>query len=199
MPAVVYCQDSSKARSERERSYDAHIRYLSTIKDRIRFAGPLAAIDGARGQGDENLIGSLFIIDEPPSVAQELMRADPYVQSGVWQSVAVFQAVDPFGRWISAEAPQQSPGPLYASLAREGEANLVAGEVALFGAKLRAGTTGRDLAPAVSWSAVAIFAAASLPQARSLAVRNSADADRGIETWAIPISVGTWLRRVPAS
>src|ERR1700679_336257 len=102
MSAVIYCRDSSKARSERERSYDAHIRYLGAIKDRIRFAGPLATADGARGQGDESLIGSLFVMDEPPSEAHELMRADPYVQGGVWESVSVFQAVESFGRWTSS-------------------------------------------------------------------------------------------------
>jgi uncharacterized protein YciI len=192
MSAVVYCQDSDKARSERERSYDAHISYLGAIKDRIRFAGPLATTDGARGQGDESLFGSLFVMDEPPSVAHALMRADPYVQSGVWQSVSVFQAVESFGRWLSAGVPQTA-GRLYASLARDGDADLVAREAALFGARLRPRA---DVVPATSWSAAAIFTATSLPEARAMVIQDSAEEDRGIHVWAVPISVGTWIRTI---
>jgi len=195
MPAVIYCEDSNKARLERERSYDVHIHYLGTIKDRIRFAGPLATADGARGQGDENLIGSLFVMDEPPSVAHALMEADPYVQNGVWQSVSVFQAVDSFGRWISTQPPQTAD-PLYAALAREGDAGLVAPEVTLFGAKLRPRV---NAVSATNWTAAAIFAAASLLEARSMVVQNSADGDRGIEIWAVPISVGSWIRTMRPS
>jgi len=191
MLSVIYCQDASNARSKRERAYDIHIRYLGTIKDRIRFAGPLATADGARGQGDENLIGSLFIMDEPPSVARELMQADPYVLAGVWQGISVFQAHEVFGRWTSAEAAR-TDGSLYLTLARGGDANLVAREIALFGAKLQAETQ-PDALPATAWSAAAIFAAPSLPAARSMLAQNPTDGDRGIETWAVPISVGTWI------
>jgi uncharacterized protein YciI len=193
MLSVIYCKDSSKARSGRERSYDIHIRYLGTIKHRIRFGGPLATADGARGQGDENLIGSLFVIEEPPSVARELMQADPYVLGGVWESVSVYQTLEVFGRWTSAEAAK-TVGPLYISLAREGNADLLAREIALFGAKLRAETIQPAVAPATTWSAAAIFAAPSLPEARTMVAQNPADSDRGVETWAVPISVGTWIQ-----
>jgi len=197
MLTVIYCEDSSTAGSERERSYDSHIQYLSSIKDRIRFAGPLATADGARGQGDENLVGSLFVMDEPTSMARELMRADPYVLNGVWQSVSVFEAIGTFGRWTSTEAPKTA-GPFYISLARRDDADLVAREIALFGAKLRTETAQPAITPGIAWRAVAIFAAASLPEARGLVVKRSVG-DQGAQTWAVPISVGSWIHTMRSS
>jgi uncharacterized protein YciI len=198
MLTVIYCKDSSKAGAERERSYDSHIRYLGTIKDRIRFAGPLATADGARGQGDENLVGSLFVMDEPTSVARGLMQADPYVLSGVWQSVSVFEAIDVFGRWTSAEA-SKTAGPFFISLSRKGDADLVSREVALFGATLRTETAQPEVAPGMTWKAVAIFAAASLPEASSMVMQSSVVGDQGVETWAVPISVGSWIHTMRSS
>jgi len=195
MPTVVHCQDSSKARSERERWYDAHIQYLRTLKDRIRFAGPLATADGARAQGDENLVGSLFVIDEPASVTFELMQGDPYVKSGVWDRLLVFQAIKAYGPWPSGVALKPLDR-LYAALAFAAGPPLVAAPAVLFGAELeprqmRPGELGSAI-----WRAVAIFSASSLDEARSMLVQDTEDRTRQVDSWSVPIAVGTWTRPV---
>jgi uncharacterized protein YciI len=197
MPTVVHCQDSSNARSGRERSYDAHIEYLRTIKDRIRFAGPLARADGARAQGDESLVGSLFVIDETASVTFELLQSDPYVISGVWDRVTVFQALQTYGPWPCG-VPQKPQGHLYAALAGVAGPPLVAAPAILFGAdlqpqELRPGEAGSGI-----WCAVSIFSAGSLDEARTLLVRDSEAHARQVECWALPIAVGTWTRTAQA-
>jgi uncharacterized protein YciI len=195
MPTVVHCHDSSQARSERERSYDAHIQYLRTLKDRIRFAGPLATADDARAQGDERLVGSLFVIDEPPSVTFELMQSDPYVKSGVWDRVSVFQAVKAYGLWPTA-LPLKPLGRLYTALASAAGPPLVAAPAVLFGAELEL----REMRPgetvSAMWHAVAIFSANSLEEARSLLVQDTENRTRQVDSWSIPIAVGTWTRPV---
>jgi uncharacterized protein YciI len=193
MPTVVHCQDSSKARSERERSYDAHIQYLRTLKDRIRFAGPLATADGARAQGDENLVGSLFVIDEPASVTFELMQGDPYVKSGVWDRLSVFHALKAHGPWPSG-VPLKPQGRLYAALASRAAPFAVAASALLFGAELET----RQMWPADMrseiWRAVAIFSANTLNEARSMLVQDSEDSTGRVDSWSLPIVVGTWTR-----
>jgi uncharacterized protein YciI len=195
MPAVVHCQDSSKARSERERSYDAHIRYLRTLEDRILFAGPLATADGARAQGDENLVGSLFVIDEPASVTFELMQGDPYVKSGVWDRLSVFQAVKAYGPWPSG-VPLKPPGGLYAALVSRAAPPAVAAPAVLFGAELEPRQTWSAKLPSEIWRAVAIFSANTLEEARSMLVQDTEDGTRRVDCWSLPIFVGTWTRPV---
>jgi len=194
MPTVVHCQDSSKARSERERSYDAHIQYLRTLQDRIRFAGPLATADGARAQGDENLAGSLFVIDESPSVTFELIRSDPYVKSGVWDRVSVFQALKVYGLWPSTVS-LKPPGPLYTMLASVATPPpLATASAVLFGAELEPRQMWPREVDASIWRAVAIFSANSLQEARSMLVQDTENRTRQVNTWSLPIAVGTWTR-----
>jgi uncharacterized protein YciI len=194
MPTVVHCQDSSNARSERERSYDVHIQYLQTIKDRIRFAGPLATTDGARPRGDENLVGSLFVIDEPPSVTLELMQSDPYVKSGVWEYLSVFEAVNAYGPWASGVSLKPQ-GRLYATLGTAGPAT-VAGSAVLFGAELEPRRMWPGEPRSAIWRVVAIFSAKSLEEARSMLVKDNEDPTRQVDGWSLPITVGTWTRPV---
>lgn len=198
MSTVVHCLDSSKAAFERERSYDAHIEYLHRLKNRIRFAGPLATVDDARGKGDDRLVGSLFVIDEPPSVTFDLMRGDPYVTSGVWSRVSVFQAVKSYGSWLSSMAPPKPAGRLYAALATTPRSPIAAAQTVLFGAELEPRQMPGEAGSAI-WRAVAIFSANSLTEARSLLARDAADRTPPVDTWSIPITVGTWVVPVQAS
>jgi uncharacterized protein YciI len=191
--SVVHCRDSSKAASERERSYDSHIQYLSTLKDRIRFAGPLATADGARVRGDENVVGSLFVIDEPASVASELMQGDPYLTSGGWEHISVFQAVASYGPWASG-ASVKPPGRVYAALASSAGTPLVATTSVLFGAQLETRTGRLEQLGAPIWRTVAIFSADSLEDARSLVVDPAADRTPQAACWSVPITVGTWTK-----
>ena len=199
MPTVVHCRDSSKAKSERERSYDVHIEYLRTLKSRIRFAGPLATADGARAQGDENLVGSLFVIDEPPAVALDLMQSDPYVKSGVWDAVSVFQALKTYGSWL-AGVPLTPMGRLYAALSRvAGSPPLVAASAVLFAAELQPQEILPGKGGSSIWRACAIFSAASLNDARSMLAQDTEYQARQIDCWSLPISVGTWIRPLQAT
>jgi uncharacterized protein YciI len=194
MPTVVHCHDSSKARSERERSYDSHIQYLSTLKDRIRFAGPLATADGARVRGDESLVGSLFVIDEPVTVTFELMQSDPYLKSGVWERISVFQAVTTYGPWPSG-MPLKPPGRIYAALAPSAGPPLVAAPAVLFGALLEPRANPLGEMTRANSSAVEIFSANSFEDARSMLAENPENRNRQVTSWSLPITVGTWTPR----
>jgi uncharacterized protein YciI len=191
VPSIVHCEDSRNAASERDRSYDPHIQYLGTLKDRIRFAGPLATADGARGRGDEKLVGSLFVLDVSPSVALELMRSDPYLKSGVWQHISVFQAVASYGPWPSGVSVKPQ-GRIYATLASSAAPPLVATASVLFGAQLETRTGRLEQMGASTWRALAIFSATSLEDARSLLVEPAANGTTPVTCWSIPITVGTW-------
>jgi hypothetical protein len=164
--------------------------------DRIRFAGPLATADGARVQGDEHLVGSLFVIDEPASVAFDLMQSDPYVESGVWDRVSVFQAVKSYGPWPSG-MPLKPSGRLYAALASAAGAPLAPAPAVLFGAELQPRPMRPGEAGTAIWRAVAIFSASSLEEARSMLVPDTENpAGRVVDSWSLPLAVGTWTRPV---
>ena len=195
MPTVVHCVDSSTAKTERERSYDAHMEHLRTVLRSICFAGPLATADDARVKGDENLVGSLFVIDEPPTVTFELIQRDPYVTSGVWGRVSVFQTVNEFGPW-STGVPRSPTRRLYAALASFSASPVAVGEAVLFGAELQ---TRHSHGPpdTAQWRAVGIFSANSLSEARSMLEIYADDRLSKIESWALPIAVGNWTAPNP--
>ena len=196
MPTVVHCVDSSTAKAERERSYDAHMAHLRTVMRRICFAGPLATTDDARVKGDENLVGSLFVIDEPPTVAFELIRRDPYVTSGVWGRLSVFQTVNEFGPWCTG-VPRSPTGRLYAALASFPASPVAFGEAVLFGAELQIRHS-HGPPDAAQWNAVGIFSANSLEEARAMLEKYADDRWSKIESWALPIAVGNWTVPNPA-
>ena len=193
MPTVVHCLDSNSARVERERSYDAHIMHLRTLIERICFAGPLAIADDARVRGDENLVGSLFVFDASPTETFGLVQRDPYLASGVWERVSVFQTIHESGPWTTGLFARPS-GSLYAGLASFPTPRIASKESTLFHSELLVRHSGGG-ADAIPRRYVSIFTANSLSEARSTMQPDAHDRLSRIEIWALPIAVGTWTMR----
>ncbi len=72
----------------RSATRDAHIEWLKSLGDKVRFAGALFASDG------ETMIGSLLVIEAADIDAMRaLARTDPYAQAGLFESVEIYQTV----------------------------------------------------------------------------------------------------------
>lgn len=84
MRYVVHCLDMPGAAALRLRHYEAHKAYLATGTVRTVISGPLLARDG------EKMVGSLFIFEaESREEVEAFNRADPFCQTGVWESVDI--------------------------------------------------------------------------------------------------------------
>ncbi len=74
----------------RAAALDPHLEYLRASRDRIRFAGPLLAADGATA------LGALTLLDAPDRAAAEAwLAAEPYNKAGAFGEVS-------FTRWSSS-------------------------------------------------------------------------------------------------
>jgi len=62
----------------------AHLAYLQSLGDAVRFGGPLLADDG------ETRVGSLIMIEaESLDAARAIVAQDPYVLAGIFDAVEV--------------------------------------------------------------------------------------------------------------
>jgi uncharacterized protein len=76
--------DKPNSAELRQRLRPAHKAYLSTVADRIAFAGPLLQDDG------QTMLGSLLVIDFPDrDAAHAWMAQEPFTQAGLYGSAAV--------------------------------------------------------------------------------------------------------------
>jgi uncharacterized protein YciI len=211
MLTIAFCQDSPRARQERQRQFAPHIQHLRNIMPGIRLAAPLATADGAAISDDDSLVASVFVLEAATvQFAEDLMRADPYTEHDVWRCISLFTADDVYGEWLSAGGLGKSPERIYvASWAPFDEPqevtdddHLAAGHLGmrglstttLFGARLRyAGSIG-DSALASRWRSVIFLAAESLAGASSRVAAQSklSDGTGRTQVWAIPFAVGSW-------
>ncbi|MFV8781854.1 YciI family protein [Microbulbifer sp. SA54] len=88
---AIISQDVENSLPLRKSARPAHIERLNTLKDegRLLIAGPHPAID-SEDPGEAGFTGSL-VVAEFPSLedAKKWADADPYVEAGVYASVAV--------------------------------------------------------------------------------------------------------------
>jgi hypothetical protein len=94
MHYVVFCADSENGESLRKEHLEAHLAHIKTVADKLMVAGPCPPEDGERG-------ASMLVVEaENVEEARSLIEADPYFQSGIWDSVMVraFRAVA--GEWV---------------------------------------------------------------------------------------------------
>lgn len=92
---AVWCADGADADARRRAHLDGHLAFVEAHHERYLVAGPL------RRDGETRLAGSLFIIlaaDEKD--ARAFMSGDPYVGSGVYQSIVYRQMTPAAGRWM---------------------------------------------------------------------------------------------------
>ena len=81
---VFHLLDAPGAMETRLRIRPEHKAYLGAVADRIAFAGPLMADDGATA------VGSLLAIDFPDRQAAERWQAEePFTRAGVYAQVSV--------------------------------------------------------------------------------------------------------------
>jgi len=208
MLTLALCHDSSKARTERQRSFDPHMAYLRTVMGDIRFAGPLAIADGAAVSGDDRLKASVFVLELTAPRAREVMGGDPYFTNGVWESIQLFGIDDPR---IAPATPPGSFANMYAVFCAPAESSHQPPDSAAYRPHIRHAT---DLAatPIVEGQLSAAGALgtppdretwrfASIITGKSLdAVQAVVDADPRVSkgdwharTWSIPLAVGSWI------
>lgn len=76
--------DRPEAEALRQSTRPAHRAYLAEVQDRIAFAGPLFADDGA------TVMGSLLVIDfDSRERAQAWLAQEPFMVVGLFGNVAV--------------------------------------------------------------------------------------------------------------
>lgn len=102
---LVLAWDAPGSEAPRDRQLEAHLDYVEQNVDRYLVCGPL------RKPGETPLVGSFFLLRaDDAEAARNLVAGDPYVQSGMYESIEVHDATAAGGSfmggviWESAEA-----------------------------------------------------------------------------------------------
>ncbi len=196
MLTLALCQDSNKAFVERKHSFDPHMAHLKTVMGDIRFAAPLATADGAAVSGDERLKASVMVFELPAARTREVMAADPYFTNGVWESIQLFEFEG------AGSVPTASPGAfpsLYAVFSTGSPK--VRHPKDLSASPVLEGrlTPASSLGPATTdsdWKYACVIAGASLDAVKTVLNADPAGSKAGarVIAWAIPLSVGSWVK-----
>jgi uncharacterized protein YciI len=81
---IFHLIDKPGSADLRSRVRPQHKAYLSAVADRIAFAGPLLAEDGA------TMVGSLLAVDFPSRAAADAwVAAEPFTQAGLYATTAI--------------------------------------------------------------------------------------------------------------
>ena len=81
---AIICFDRPDSAALRDEHRAAHLQFLKTHSRKIVFGGPL------KGTADGPSTGALIVVDcATREEAQTLIGADPFLQNGVYESVAV--------------------------------------------------------------------------------------------------------------
>ena len=95
MTWLVLCHDGANAAALRKRYLDRHLAYIESVMDQVAVAGPLAE------SADGEFTGSCFIYHtEDRSVAESLLRNDPYFAAGLYRSVTFHAFRAAAGGWV---------------------------------------------------------------------------------------------------
>lgn len=88
---VFFCSDAQGAADRRRRALPAHRRYIESVIERVRLAGPLLGDDG-------NIVGSLYIVAAGSAAAAwQLIHEDPFHAGEIWESVTMRRVVGAAG------------------------------------------------------------------------------------------------------
>lgn len=92
---LVICMDGPKTPSLRLKHLEGHLIHIETHNDRYRVAGPM------RKEAQSDIIGSFFLIEaEDEQDARAMMSGDPYISSGMYETVTYTHIVPACGHWM---------------------------------------------------------------------------------------------------
>lgn len=95
MAWLVLCRDVADSKTLRERYLQAHLAYIETVMDQVAVAGPLADEHGGAYSG------SCFVYHtDDRSIAEALLRGDPYFRAGIYGDVAFHAFRAAAGTWV---------------------------------------------------------------------------------------------------
>jgi uncharacterized protein YciI len=101
----VICRDASSgnAAALRRDHLEGHLAHVEAHWQRYVTAGPI------RNPGEEALSGSVFLVlAKDKADAEALMAGDPYVSSGLYGSMDVFEFTNSIGRFMGGKIWQDA-------------------------------------------------------------------------------------------
>ena len=92
---LVLAYDGEGSAEIRDRELDGHLAYVEKHCDRYLTCGPM------NNPGDPALIGSFFLVAaDTEQAARNFLAGDPYVASGMYQTITVHEVTVAAGRWL---------------------------------------------------------------------------------------------------
>lgn len=95
---IVICRDGKNGARLRTEHLKGHLDHVEANWRRYVTAGPI------REPGREALCGSIFLVlAEDEADARDLMNGDPYVTSGLYETMEVFEFTNSIGRFLGGK------------------------------------------------------------------------------------------------
>lgn len=95
----VYCKDAEGSAEPRTSKLPEHLRHIEAIEDRIKVAGPIVGADG------KEAVASLLVFEvDNLDQANEMVKADPYCQAGVWSEINIQEFKGVVGSWVGGKS-----------------------------------------------------------------------------------------------
>jgi uncharacterized protein YciI len=91
---LFICVDGPESAARRRASLSAHQRYIESVIERVRLAGPLLRENGST-------FGSLYLVSaDSATAARQLLEDDPFYTAGVWVTVMMHGMVAAAGTLV---------------------------------------------------------------------------------------------------
>ena len=95
---LIVCRDRADAGADREDHLEGHLAHVEAYWQRYILAGPM------RNPGEARLTGSYFLVRAKDEAdARALMSGDPYVSSGMYGAMEVFEATPSLGLFMGGK------------------------------------------------------------------------------------------------
>ncbi|MEO0412573.1 MAG: YciI family protein [Pseudomonadota bacterium] len=95
---MAICVDKPNHLELRKRTREAHLHFVNTLGDALKFGGPILS-------GPDNTpSGSLLILEaESREAAAEALDKDPYREAGLFEHTAIEPFTATIGAWVPAD------------------------------------------------------------------------------------------------
>ena len=92
---LVIARDGEGSATVRDSELDGHLEYIEKHCDRYLACGPM------NHPGDPELVGSFFLlVAEDERDARDFLAGDPYLNSGMYETITVHEVTVAGGRWM---------------------------------------------------------------------------------------------------